>query len=86
MRRLAWLLLPLALCGCGGSKSPTSLAVICGGRTALAGASTIEVSGDTTDGRPTLSFPDPANPGSIGTIVVPARDRCRIVPSDTLVK
>ena len=33
------------------------------------------------NGRPILNFPDPANPGMIGTIAVPAHERCKITPA-----
>jgi hypothetical protein len=87
MHRLAWLALALALAGCGGSKSSTTLSVTCGGGagggTGLVGAVSIDVLGDPVNGRPVLSFPDPANPGKTGTIAVPAHDRCKITPSSS---
>ena len=81
MRRLVWLALALSLAGCGGGKSSTTLSVTCGGGTGLVGATSIDVLGDLTNGRPTLSFPDPANAGRTGTIGVPAHERCKITPS-----
>ncbi len=81
MRRLVWLALLLPLAGCGGSKPSTTLSVTCSGGTGLEGAASVDVLGDPANGRPVLSFPDPANPGSTGTIAVPAHQRCTIKPS-----
>ncbi|HUD61925.1 MAG TPA: hypothetical protein VMQ99_20665 [Acetobacteraceae bacterium] len=81
MRRLACLALSLALVGCGGGGSSGTLSVTCNGGAGLAGAASIDVLGDTTNGRPILNFPDPANPGMIGTIAVPAHERCKITPA-----
>ena len=80
MRLLAWLVLSLSLAGCGGGKSSTTLSVTCDGGTGLIGAESIDVSGELVNGRPMLSFPDPANPGRTGTISVQAHDHCKITP------
>jgi hypothetical protein len=78
MHRLAWLLIPLSLAGCGG-KSPTpTLAVICSGGAQLFGATSIDVLGDVVNSRPTMTFPDPVNPGKTGAISVPPGGDCRI--------
>jgi hypothetical protein len=79
--RLGWLVLPLVLAGCGGDKPATTLSVTCGGSNVLAGATSIDVLGDTVNGRPTLSFPDPANPGRTGTLSVATDTRCTIKPA-----
>jgi len=81
MRHVAWLLLPTLLAGCGGGSPPTTLSVVCGGGTKLVGASSVEVLGDLDNGRPTMEFPDPANPGKDGTIAVQPHERCKITPS-----
>jgi hypothetical protein len=79
--RLAWLVLPMALAGCGGDDKPkATLSVTCGGSVTLAGARSIDVLGDLGNGRPTLSFPDPANPGKTGTLSVAPASRCKITP------
>ncbi len=78
MQRLAWLLIPLSLAACGGSKSSTTLSVKCDGGTELFGAASIDLLGDTVDGRPTMNFPDPANPGKTGTISVPPHGHCKV--------
>jgi len=83
MRRAAWLILALSLAGCGGSKSTTSLTVVCGGGTRLVGAASIEVMGDLANGRPVMEFPDPANAGKTGAISVPPRDHCKITASSS---
>ena len=80
MHRLAWLAIPLLLAACGGSKSTPALSVVCSGGVQLAGAASIDVLGDVVNGRPTLSFPDPANAGKTGTIAVEPRGQCRITP------
>jgi hypothetical protein len=79
MRRLIWIIPVLSLAACGGDK-PLTMSVTCAGGTQLIGATSIDVMGDVTDGRPTMSYPDPVNPGKTGTIAVPARGSCRIVP------
>jgi hypothetical protein len=81
--RLAWLLPLCALAGCGGSsdKPEVALSLTCSGNTVLNGARSIDVLGDPVNGRTTLSFPDPVNPGKTGTISVPSHDRCRISPT-----
>jgi hypothetical protein len=79
--QLGWLCLPIVLPGCGGSDKPAvTLTVSCGGSDVLIGARSIDVLGDPVNGRPTLSFPDPANAGQTGTLSVPAQDRCTITP------
>ena len=81
--RLVWLLPLCALAGCGGGgdKPEVALSVACGGNTVLNGASSIDVLGDPVNGRITLNFPDPVNPGKTGAIPVPPHDRCRITPT-----
>ena len=81
LRHLIWLCLPVALAGCGGSKPPATISISCGGNIALAGAVTVEVLGDPVNGRPTLSFPDPANAGQTNTLAVPAHQSCTITPT-----
>ena len=78
---LTCLLLPLALAGCGGDKPKATLSVTCGGSVALAGATTIDVLGDPVNGRPTLTFPDPANPGKTGAMAIAPASRCSITPT-----
>lgn len=80
MHRLAWLVIPLSLAACGGSKSASTFSVTCDGGTQLFGAASIDVSGDLVDGRPTMTFPDPANPGKTGTISVPPHGHCKVTP------
>ena len=79
--RLGWLFLPVVLVGCGGSTPTATLSVTCGGSVALAGASSIDVLGDPVNGRTTMTFPDPRNPGTTGTLTVAPRDRCSIAPT-----
>jgi hypothetical protein len=82
LRYLVWLSLPVFLAGCGGGDKPAStVSVSCGGTVALAGARTVDVLGDPVNGKTTLSFPDPANPGQTGTLIVPPHDRCSISPT-----
>jgi len=81
MRHVAWLLLPTLLAGCGGGSSSATLSVVCGGGTQLVGAASVEVLGDLANGRPTMEFPDPANPGKDGAISVQPHERCKITPS-----
>jgi hypothetical protein len=78
--RLGWIFLPIALAGCGGDKPKATLSVTCSGSVALAGARSIDVLGDPVNGRPTISFPDPANPGRTGTLSVAPASRCSITP------
>jgi hypothetical protein len=78
--RLAWLVLPIALVGCGGDKPKATLAVTCHGSVTLAGARSIDLLGDLVNGRPTISFPDPANSGKTGTLSVAPASRCTITP------
>jgi hypothetical protein len=78
--RLACLVLPIALVGCGGDKPKATLSVTCHGSAALVGARSIDVLGDPVNGRPTLSFPDPANPGKTGMLSVAPASRCSITP------
>jgi hypothetical protein len=83
MRRLAWLLIPLSLTACDGKKTVASLSVTCDGGTELYGAASIDVLGDVVNGRPTMSFPDPTNPGKTGAISVQAGSRCKITPQQS---
>jgi hypothetical protein len=78
--RLVWLAIPISLAACGGGKSAGTLTVTCDGGTQLYGAVSVDVLGDVADGRPILNFPDPTNAGRVGSIAVPARGRCKIVP------
>ena len=80
MLRFAWLLIPLSLAACGGKASVETLSVTCDGGTQLYGALSIDVPGDLVNGRPSLTFPDPANPGKTGQISVPAGGHCKITP------
>jgi hypothetical protein len=83
MRRLSWLVLLSLIAGCGGGKSPATLSISCAGGIKLVGAASIDVSGDVANGVPTMSFPDPANPGKTGTISVQRHDHCKVIPTDT---
>jgi hypothetical protein len=76
--QLIWLSLPVFLAGCGGDKPAATVSVSCGGTVALAGAGSVDVLGDPVNGKTTLSFPDPANHGQTGTLVVPSHDKCSI--------
>jgi hypothetical protein len=78
MRRLAWLLIPLLLSACGGSKSVGTLTVSCDGGTEVFGAASVNVLGDPVNGRPTISFADPVNHGQTSTIAVPPHGSCKI--------
>jgi hypothetical protein len=78
--RLAWLVLPIALAACGGDKPKATLSVTCSGSVALVGARSIDLLAEPVNGRPTISFPDPANPGKTGTLSVPPASRCSITP------
>ncbi|HET6309225.1 MAG TPA: hypothetical protein VFG12_18680 [Rhodopila sp.] len=80
-RHLITLCLPAFLAACGGGKPATTVSVSCGGAVALAGATSVDVLGDQVNGKTTLSFPDPANPGQTGTLVVPSHDKCTISPA-----
>jgi hypothetical protein len=80
MRRLAWLVVPLSLAACGGSKSAATLSVTCDGGTQLFGAASIDVQGDVVNGRPTMNFPDPVSSGKTGTIAVPPHGHCKVTP------
>jgi hypothetical protein len=77
---LGWLVVSIVLVGCGGDKPAATLSVACSGGVALAGARSIDVLGDPVNGRTTLSFPDPANTGKTGTLIVPPHDTCSITP------
>jgi hypothetical protein len=80
--RLVWLLPLCALAGCGGDNKPqVTLSVTCSGNAVLNGARSVDVLGDQVNGRTTLSFPDPVNPGKTGAISVPPHDRCTITPT-----
>jgi hypothetical protein len=82
--RLGWLFVALGLAGCGGGDKPAvTLSVTCGGSLALAGAGSIDVLGDTVNGRPTISFPDPVNRGQTNALSIPAATRCTITPVAT---
>ncbi len=78
MRLVAFIPVALALAGCGGSKSSPTLTVTCSDGTEVIGTASVDVSGDLTNGRPTMSFPDPANAGKTGTISVPPSGHCKI--------
>jgi hypothetical protein len=82
MHRLAWLVIPLLLAACGGSKSTSTLTVTCSGAggVQLVGAASVDVLGDLVNGHPTMNYPDPANPGKTGTISVEPHNSCRITP------
>ena len=82
MYRLAWLAVPLLLTACGGGKSAGTLTVTCAGAggTQLYGATSIDVLGDDVNGRPTMNFPDPANPSKTDSISVEPHGRCTITP------
>jgi hypothetical protein len=80
MSHLRVLVLALLVSGCGGDRAAGSLTVVCGTGTQLVGASSVNVLGDLTDGRPTMEFPDPANRGNTGTISVKPHDSCKITP------
>jgi hypothetical protein len=82
-RRLSLLVLPIVLVGCGGDKPKATLSVTCGGSAALVGARSIDILGDLVNGRPTISFPDPANPGRTGTMSIAPASRCSIVPESS---
>lgn len=84
MYRLAWLLIPLSLAGCGGKAAAPTLSVTCDGGTQLFGAHSVDVLGDLVNGRPTISFPDPANPGKTGGISVPPGGHCKIAPQTSI--
>lgn len=88
MHRLVWLVMLLALAVCGGGKSAAPLSVTCSWGTELYGAASIDVSGDLVDGRPTMTFPDPANSGGLfitGLKVYPGNDGNADEASDTTV-
>lgn len=80
MHRLAWLLIPLSLAACGGKAPVPTLSATCDGGVQLVGATSIDVAGDLVNGRPTMTYPDPANPGKTGAISVPLGGRCKITP------
>lgn len=80
--RLATLVVITAgLGGCGGrGSSASTVSVTCGGQIALAGAQSVEVSGDSRGGA-VLQFPDPVNAGHTGQIPVPPGTRCTVAPT-----
>jgi hypothetical protein len=80
MARLIWILPVLLLAACGHGKPSTTLTVTCTKGTELVGATSIDVLGDVTDGRPTMTYPDPVHSGQTGTISVRPRGHCTIVP------
>jgi hypothetical protein len=80
MHRLLWIAIPLALAGCGGSKSVPTLTVTCTGGVQLVGATSVDVLGDVVNGRPTISYPDPVNPAKTGSIAVEPRGTCKVAP------
>ena len=82
MRRLVCTMLVFTVAGCGGGKPATTLSVTCARGTQLVGAASIDLLGDLADGRPTINFPDPANPGQTGTISVQPHDHCKITPTN----
>jgi hypothetical protein len=80
-RMASWLLL-LTLAGCGGgSKSAVKLTVTCGDGTEVIGAMSVDVPGELANGRATLNFPDPTNPGKTGSIAIQPGKHCKIVPA-----
>jgi hypothetical protein len=79
--RVGWVFVALGPAACGGGDKPAvTLSVTCGGSLALVGARSVEVLGDPVNGHPTLSFPDPVNPGQTNTLSVPTASRCSITP------
>jgi hypothetical protein len=84
MRRLTWILIPLALSACGGRGSSGSLTVTCGGNVALSGTDSVDVMGDTVDGRPVITFADPVNPGKTGSITVQPHQDCKVSRTQNL--
>jgi hypothetical protein len=80
MHRLAWLAIPLSLAACGGSKSAPTLTVTCTGGIQLVGAASVDVPGDMANGRPTMNYPDPSNPGKTGSISVEPHGHCKVTP------
>jgi len=81
MHRLIWLILALSLVGCGRDKPSSTISVTCEGGVQLVGATSVDVLGDLSDGRPTMKFPDPANPGKTGSISIQPHDHCKITPT-----
>jgi hypothetical protein len=75
---LALIALPAALAACGGSsKEAATINATCGDGTSLVGVISIKV--EPVAGKGTvLSFPDPANAGKTGTIVVTEGRACTI--------
>ena len=82
MHRLLWLSILLSLAGCGGSKSAPTLTVTCTGGIQLVGATSLDVLGDVVNGRPSMEYPDPANPAKTGSISVDPRGHCRVTPQE----
>jgi hypothetical protein len=81
VRHFVYMALILSLAGCGGGKPAGSLSITCTGGTQLVGAASIDVLGDLSDGLPRIEFPDPANPGKIGTITVQPHAHCKVSPA-----
>lgn len=80
MLRFAWVPLVVTLVGCGGGKAASTISVSCSSGTQLVGAASIDILGDLSNGQPKIEFPDPANQGQIGSIVVPPHNDCKVTP------
>jgi hypothetical protein len=83
MRRLAWLVIPLTLAGCGGSKPSATLSIVCTGGVQVIGATSIDVLGDVVNGRPTMNFPSPTSSGKTDSVSVDPRGSCKITGQAT---
>jgi hypothetical protein len=83
MRRLVSVSFLLILAACGGGKSANTLSVTCSTGTQLVGAESIDVLGDLANGQPKMEFPDPANAGQTGSILVQPHNHCKITPGAT---
>ncbi len=81
MRRIMFSIIVLSLAGCGGSKPSTTLTVTCADGTEVIATASVDVLGDLANGRPTMNFPDPANPGKTGSISIRPSGHCKITPS-----